>query len=86
MTELQSMLNIKSRSTVNSKQSSVILMGSNARHLSANEILLAKYRDLFEAFNRFIQRIPQQIISKAAFECKAYCRYFFNTLFILYFQ
>lgn len=39
-----------------------------------NELLLSKYKVLFESFNKFIQRIPQQIISKAAYECKAYCR------------
>jgi serine/threonine-protein kinase ATR len=33
-----------------------------------------KYRDLFNLFNKFIEHIPQQLISKAAFECKAYYR------------
>jgi len=37
-------------------------------------MLLSKNRSLFESFNKFIQRIPQQTISKAAYECKAYCR------------
>ena len=37
-------------------------------------MLLSKYKSLFELFDNFIKRIPQQVISKAAYECKTYCR------------
>lgn len=33
-----------------------------------------KYKEMFEQFNKFIQHIPHEALSKAAFECKAYCR------------
>lgn len=69
------------QATVNSRpKSNIKIISANSRtnaqsdKSSSNEILLAKYKDLFELFNKFIQRIPQQTLSKAAFECKAYCR------------
>jgi hypothetical protein len=79
MNELQALVGPKSRLTMNSKQSSVTYIGKHG-HVgggvgsSTNEILLNKYKELFGAFQRFVQRIPQQAISKAAFECKAMCR------------
>lgn len=69
MNELQATLSSRSRTKM--PANSNIMLGGKQ---TANEILLAKYRDLFESFNKFIQRIPQRIVSKAAFECKAYCR------------
>ncbi|CAF0950646.1 unnamed protein product [Brachionus calyciflorus] len=70
MNELQATLNSKSKS----KMSNRATVNSVSEKQTANEILLCKYKDLFELFNKFIQRIPQKTISKAAFECKAYCR------------
>jgi serine/threonine-protein kinase ATR len=67
------------QATVNSRpKGNIKISNANTRpgqaNSSSNEILLAKYKDLFELFNKFIQRIPQQTLSRAAFECKAYCR------------
>ena len=70
MNETQATLNSKSKSKMGSRST----VNSYSDKQTANEILLCKYKDLFEHFNRFIQRIPQKTISKAAFECKAYCR------------
>lgn len=71
MNELQATVNAYKKN--NSKN--IAIMGSKSlKEASSNEMLLIKYRDFFQLFNRFIGRIPHQIISKAAFECKAYCR------------
>lgn len=69
MNELYLTINTKSKqkSAVSSSRGMLEKQGTN-------EMLYTKYKDLFELFNKFIQRIPQQTISKAAFECKAYCR------------
>jgi tetratricopeptide (TPR) repeat protein len=73
MNELQATVNASKKT--NSKNSNIAIMGSKSlKEASSNEMLLIKYRDFFQLFNRFISRIPHQIISKAAFECKAYCR------------
>lgn len=74
MNDLQTQVNSKSRTGKTSTSSSRSTVNSISDKQGATEILLCKYKDLFELFNKFIQRIPQQALSKAAFECKAYCR------------
>jgi serine/threonine-protein kinase ATR len=78
MSELQSVLKIKpcvnnSRSSNNSNSIYNKNTAINEKQ-SANEISYAKYRDLFELFNKFIKNLPHQILSKAAFECRAFTR------------
>ena len=73
ISEIQSAINNSKRRVGNNINGSLSNRNTNDKGLS-NEILLCKNRELFELFNKFIQRIPQQTISKAAYECKAYCR------------
>ena len=76
MTELQVLLKIKpgtfsvNRGGANNRSTN----NSVSDKQSANELLLIKYRDLYDTFNKFIRHIPHEVLSKAAFECKAYCR------------
>jgi serine/threonine-protein kinase ATR len=72
--EFQTLVNARLKSMKNSSSLNKNALSNLSKEHSSNEMLLIKYRDLFQLFNKFIQRIPHQIISKAAFECKAYCR------------
>jgi hypothetical protein len=92
MTELQSVLKIRSNNSSNimlhtksngsgsgssssgSSSTSRQTANSLGDKQSSNEMLYVKYRELFELFQKFVQHIPHQALSKAAFECKAYCR------------
>jgi serine/threonine-protein kinase ATR len=74
MNELQASLSGRARQAMNRGHGNMANRHNNDPKQAANELLLNKYKELFERFNKFIQRIPHQIISKAAFDCKAYCR------------
>jgi hypothetical protein len=80
MSELQSLSKIKTlptsnvRSHSNQINNSRTSVNSTSEKQSANELLFVKYKDLFELFNKFIKKIPHQVLSKAAFECKAFTR------------
>ena len=69
MTELQATLNSRT------KMSSTRNAGGGTGAGNANSTaMLAKYKEQFELFNKFTQRIPHAALSKAAAECKAFCR------------
>jgi serine/threonine-protein kinase ATR len=65
----------EAQAATKSKSKGMVSTSSTRNALtSANETLVTKYNDLFELFNKFITRIPQQILSNASLDCKAYCR------------
>jgi hypothetical protein len=69
--EIQSILNsLKSKNKQQQSGSGRSTLNSVGEKQASNELLLSKYKTLYDLFGKFIQRIPQQLLSRAAFECK----------------